>query len=290
MKNLDRDFYAPPRFMIETIVKQALEEDFGHGFDITSQTVIPKDCKATVQMIAREALPLAGIDCALSALKLIDSSLTIKQNAIDGQWLSKGESILDISGSARSIMMAERVALNFVGHLSGISLKTSEFVKAVEGTKAKIVCTRKTLPNLRFLQKYAVRLGGGYSHRYGIDDCVLIKDNHIAVCGGVKQAVEQAKRSIGHTTKIELECDTLAQVSEAIEASVDIIMLDNMNNDALRQAVSMIGNKARIEASGGVKLETVRGIAETGVDMISIGALTHSARYADIAFDFKELD
>ena len=176
-----------------------------------------------------------------------------------------------------------------MGHMSGIALKTSEFVKRVAHTDAKIVCTRKTLPNLRMLQKYAVRLGGGYAHRSGVDDAILIKDNHIAVCGGVTAALERAKSSIGHTTKIEIECDTLDQAREAVAAGADIIMLDNMSNDDLRIAVDIIGDKAIIEASGGVTLDTVQGISETGVHMISVGGLTHSARYADVAFDFIAL-
>ena len=286
---MTREFYAPPAFLVEDIVKNALKEDFGHGWDVTSQIVIPENTQATVQMTAREDLPVAGISCALAALRLIDANLDVQLHAKDGDMLKKGASIMDIKGSARSIMSAERVALNFMGHMSGIALKTSEFVKRVAHTDAKIVCTRKTLPNLRMLQKYAVRLGGGYAHRSGVDDAILIKDNHIAVCGGVTAALERAKSSIGHTTKIEIECDTLDQAREAVAAGADIIMLDNMSNDDLRIAVDIIGDKAIIEASGGVTLDTVQGISETGVHMISVGGLTHSARYADVAFDFIAL-
>ena len=284
-----RDFYAPPQFFIEDTVKNALREDFGHGFDITSDTVIPKNCIATVQMTARQNLTIAGIICAVTALRMMDSSLNITLHADDGDILQKNTSIIDISGSARAIMSAERVALNFVGHLSGIACKTAEFVQKISGTNAKITCTRKTLPHLRTLQKYAVRVGGGFSHRSGVDDCVLIKDNHIAVCGGIEQAVMRARNALGHTTKIEVECDTLSQVTHALRANADIIMLDNMNNDDLYNAVKMIDGHAITEASGGVTLDTVYGIAQTGVNMISVGGLTHSAPYADVAFDFKSL-
>ena len=284
-----RDFYAPPAFLIDNIVRSALEEDFGHGFDITSCTTIPAQTQAKVALMARQTLPLAGLSCALSALRQIDSGLDVKINAKDGDMTPKGTVILEISGSARSIMSAERVALNFIGHLSGIALLTSQFVEKTAHTHAKITCTRKTLPNLRFLQKYAVRVGGGFSHRAGLDDCVLIKDNHIAVCGGIAAAVASARASLGHTTKIELECDTLEQVKQAIAAKVDIIMLDNMSLPMLREAVTMINGQAISEASGGVTLNTVKEIAETGVNMISVGAITHSAPYADVAFDFISL-
>ncbi|MEM6603123.1 MAG: carboxylating nicotinate-nucleotide diphosphorylase [Pseudomonadota bacterium] len=287
---MTREFYPPAAFFIDDIVKNALQEDFGHGWDVTSQIVIPEKTHAKVQMTARERLPVAGLICALSVIKHIDPQLTYIIHKNDGDIAEKNTSIMDISGSARSIMAAERVILNFVGHLSGIALKTAKSVAAVKHTKAKIVCTRKTLPNLRALQKYAVRLGGGFTHRSGVDDCILIKDNHIAVCGGIEKAVQRARSSLGHTTKIEVECDHLGQVEEALKARADIIMLDNMSPADLRLAVETIDGRAISEASGGITEKTIKDIAETGVDMISIGALTHSAAYADVAFDFLELN
>lgn len=289
-----RDFYSPPHFYIETQVKQALFEDFGHGFDITSQTVLPKNTQAIVNMVARHDLILSGLAWSLMSLNLIDKDLTIEKCASDGDVLKKGDIILKISGNARSIMSAERVALNFIGHLSGIASLTQKYVTEIHGTNAKITCTRKTLPNLRTAQKYAVRCGGGFSHRSGLDDTVLIKDNHIGVCGSVTQAIKNARESIGHTTKIEIECDTFEQYTEALRAKADIIMLDNMTFEQLKQCVDYNQQERKqsniiLEASGGVNLNTVADIAKTGVDMISVGALTHSAPNADIAFDFVSL-
>jgi nicotinate-nucleotide pyrophosphorylase (carboxylating) len=237
-------------------------------------------------MVARQNAILAGLDCALKALQIIDNTLEIKVHKHDGDTLNKGDIILEIKGAARSILMAERVALNFAGHLSGVATKTANMVSAVKGTNAKIVCTRKTIPNLRVLQKQAVRLGGGYNHRFGLDDAVLIKDNHIAIMGSVENAVKAARQHLGHMVKIEVECDTLEQVKQVLELNVDVIMLDNMNIDTLKQAIKIINSQAKTEASGGVDLHTVRSIAETGVDMISSGALTHSVMNVDLAFDF----
>ncbi len=289
-----RDFYCPPHFYIESQVKQALFEDFGHGFDITSQTVLPEKTQAIVTMVARHDLVLSGLAWSLVALNLIDNNLIIEKYAADGDTLKKGAIILKISGNARSIMSAERVALNFMGHLSGITSLTQKYVTETQGTHAKITCTRKTLPNLRTAQKYAVRCGGGFSHRSGLDDTVLIKDNHIGVCGSVTQAIHNARESIGHTTKIEIECDTFDQYKQALSAKADIIMLDNMTLEQLKQCVDYKALERKqagiiLEASGGVTLNTVSHIAKTGVDMISVGALTHSAPNADIAFDFVSL-
>jgi nicotinate-nucleotide pyrophosphorylase (carboxylating) len=289
-----RDFYCPPDFYIENQVQQALFEDFGHGFDITSQTVLPAKTQATVHMVARHDLMLSGLSWSLKALILIDKNLMIDIGASDGDYLKKGDVILKISGNARSIMSAERVALNFIGHLSGIATLTNQYVTQIQGTNAKITCTRKTLPNLRTAQKYAVRCGGGFSHRSGLDDTVLIKDNHIGVCGSVTQAIQNARQSIGHTTKIEVECDNFDQYTEALRAKADIIMLDNMNCNQLKQCVAYKSDERKqagiiLEASGGVNLTTVKNIAQTGVDMISVGSLTHSAPNADIAFDFVSL-
>jgi nicotinate-nucleotide pyrophosphorylase (carboxylating) len=289
-----RDFYCPPAFYIETQIKQALLEDFGHGFDITSQTVLPKDTQAVVNMVARQDLIVSGLQWSLMALKLIDADLTIEKFAVDGDCVKQGDIILKISGNARSIMSAERVALNFIGHLSGIASLTQKYVTQIQGTNAKITCTRKTLPNLRTAQKYAVRCGGGFTHRSGLDDAVLIKDNHIGVCGSVTQAIKNARQSIGHTTKIEIECDNFDQYIQALTARADIIMLDNMNLEQLKECVDYQCDARKtsgiiLEASGGVNLNTVADIAKTGIDMISVGSLTHSAPNADIAFDFVSL-
>ena len=289
-----RDFYCPPSFYIETQVKNALFEDFGHGYDITSQTVLPKNTQAVVTMVARQDLILSGLAWSLIALKLIDDTLKIEQFVSDGDYIKQSDVILKISGNARSIMSAERVALNFVTHLSGIASLTQQYVTQINGTNAKVTCTRKTLPNLRAAQKYAVRCGGGFTHRSGLDDTVLIKDNHIAVCGSVTQAIENTRQSIGHTTKIEIECDNFNQYTEALTVRADIIMLDNMNLEQLKKCVDYKyterkANGIILEASGGVNLNTVGDIARTGIDMISVGSLTHSAPNADIAFDFVSL-
>lgn len=289
-----RDFYCPPDFYIEPQVRNALLEDFGHGVDITSQTVLPANTQAVVKMVARQDLILSGLNWSLIALQIIGSGLKIEQFAKDGDNLSKGDIILRILGDARLIMSAERVALNFMTHLSGIASLTKKYVEKTHGTQAKITCTRKTLPNLRAAQKYAVRCGGGFTHRSGLDDAVLIKDNHIAVCGSVEAALNNARQSIGHTTKIEIECDTFEQYTQSLAHRADIIMLDNMSLGQLKQCVDYKYDERKakgiiLEASGGVNLETVQGIAQTGVDMISVGALTHSAPNADIAFDFDSL-
>jgi nicotinate-nucleotide pyrophosphorylase (carboxylating) len=245
-------------------------------------------------MVARHDLVISGLAWSLMALTLVDRDLNIETLVSDGMSLKKGDIILKISGDARAIMSAERVALNFIGHLSGIATLTQKYVVQIQGTQAKVTCTRKTLPNLRTAQKYAVRCGGGFSHRSGLDDAVLIKDNHIGVCGSVSQAIENARQSIGHTTKIEIECDNFVQYKEALGARVDIIMLDNMTLEQLMQCVAYQSEERQkagiiLEASGGVKLDTIGDIAKTGVDMISVGNLTHSAPNADIAFDFVSL-
>lgn len=289
-----RDLYAPPYFYIENQVKQALLEDFGHGFDLTSQTVLPENTTAIVNMVARQDLILSGSIWAKAALDIVDSNINVETFFTDGACLSKDDVIMTLSGSARSIMSAERVMLNFMGHLSGIATMTKQYSNLIKSTSAHVTCTRKTLPNLRTAQKYAVRCGGGMTHRSGLDDAILIKDNHIGVCGSVSQAIKNAKKSIGHTVKIEVECDTFDQYTQALEASADIIMLDNMSLDELIKCVNyQIDERKKrgiiLEASGGITLKTVADIAKTGVDIISVGGLTHSVTNADIAFDFVKL-
>ena len=274
-----------PQHIINDAISRALAEDLGRAGDITSQSVLPPSATATADLVVREAGVLAGMDLVVAAFKAVDPDISLQVLTQDGAFMDKGSVALKASGSAISILTAERVALNYLGHLSGIASLTRQFVDAVKGTKAAIACTRKTTPGLRALQKYAVRMGGGKNHRFGLDDAVLIKDNHIAVVGGVKAAVLAAKAHVGHLVKIEVEIDRLDQLSEALEAKADVIMLDNMSLADMREAVSRVNGQAVLEASGGVTLDTVRAIAETGVDVISAGFLTHSAKNLDVALD-----
>jgi nicotinate-nucleotide pyrophosphorylase (carboxylating) len=276
-----------PALIIEPIVRNALLEDLGRAGDITSEATIPADRKARVVAVARQPGTIAGLTAGLMAFSLFDPSLTIEALAADGDRVQKGARLATIEGKARSILSAERVALNLLGQLSGIASATARFVDAVKGTKARIVCTRKTTPGLRALEKFAVRCGGGVNHRFGLDDGILIKDNHIGIAGGVRIAIESAKRHAGHMVRIECEVDSLAQLEEALAAGANAVLLDNMIPDTLREAVRINAGHATLEASGGVTLETVRAIAETGVDLISTGWITHSAPALDVALDFE---
>lgn len=270
---------------IEAIVKQALLEDLGHGRDITSELTIPSEAMARAVLRARQPGRLAGLIVGLSAFTLTDADFEITLHAQDGAHLEAGDDIAEIEGPARSLLTAERTALNFVQQLSGVATLTAQYVAEVEGTDAKITCTRKTVPNLRALQKYAVRCGGGHNHRFGLDDAILIKDNHIAIAGGVKQALDYAQAA-GHTLKIEIEVDTLKQLEAVLKhGGADIVMLDNMDPKTMKKAASMAKGLIVTEASGGVTLDTVRTIAETGVDYISVGALTHSSPALDLGLD-----
>lgn len=275
-----------PRIMIEQAVRAALLEDLGRAGDITSDSVIPAGVLARVAMVAREPGVAAGLDFCALAFALIDPAIVFTPRLEDGARLQPGDVLADISGPARGILTAERVALNYLGHLSGIASATRGIADAIAHTKAKISCTRKTTPGLRFAEKYAVRAGGGANHRFGLDDAILIKDNHIAIAGGVAAAIEAARAGIGHLVKIEVEVDTLAQLDEALALRPDAILLDNMVPDVLREAVARIGGRAIAEASGRINAETAPAIAETGVDLISAGWLTHSARVLDIGLDF----
>lgn len=271
----------------EPIIKAALKEDLGHGHDITSALTIPAGVEATAVLRARSHGVLAGLIPSLSAFSYVDDMLEITVNAADGDLITEGQTLASITGDARAIMMAERVCLNTLTHLSGIATYTMAFVDEVLGTNAKICDTRKTLPNLRALQKYAVTCGGGHNHRHGLDDAVLIKDNHIAIAGGITKALNAAQNT-GHTVKIEIEVDTLVQLEEVLQhGGAHIVMLDNFETSDLIKAVSMIDGKIISEASGGVRLDTVKDIAATGVDYISIGALTHSAPALDIGLDIE---
>jgi len=275
--------------MIEPLVRAALLEDLGRAGDLTSDAVIPKDSHATTVLSARQAGTVAGLDPAMLAFQLIDQNVDIEVHCADGSEVVPGEVIAVVSGSARAILMAERTALNFLCHLSGIATATASVVSAVRGHKAKVVCTRKTTPGLRTVEKYAVRAGGGSNHRFGLDDAILIKDNHIAIAGGIRAAIERARDNVGHLVKIEVEVDTLAQLDEVLALAPDAVLLDNMSVDELRQAVAMVAGRSVTEASGGITAATAPVFAATGVDLISIGWLTHSAPILDIGLDYSEL-
>jgi nicotinate-nucleotide pyrophosphorylase (carboxylating) len=271
---------------IENAVREALLEDLGHGFDITTQSIILSDTNAKASFVGREEGVIAGLVIALSAFSHTDPDFEFEIFASDGEVVDPGQTIATIQGPAAALLTAERVGLNFLMHLSGIATLTRRYVLAVQGTKAKICDTRKTLPGLRTLQKYAVRAGGGHNHRMGLDDTILIKDNHIAIAGGINEALTRAHDNAGHTVKIEIEVDTLKQLEEVLKTKIaDIVMLDNFDLPELEKAVKMVNGKLTTEASGGVNLKTVKAIAETGVDYISIGALTHSAPALDIGLD-----
>ena len=276
-----------PRLMIEPIVRAALLEDLGRAGDLTTDAIVPQEAQAETALVAREAGVLAGLDAALIAFALVDPAIEVAALRRDGVKLAKGDPIALVKGPARGILTAERVALNFLCHLSGVASRTAAFVAAVAGTKARITCTRKTVPGLRALQKYAVRLGGGSNHRFGLDDSVLIKDNHVAVAGGIRPAIERARAATGHLVKIEVEVDTLTQLDEALRVGIDAVLLDNMSEEELRRAVAMVDGRAVTEASGRVDLTTVAAIAATGVDLISSGALTHSVSILDIGLDHR---
>jgi nicotinate-nucleotide pyrophosphorylase (carboxylating) len=271
--------------VIDDLIARGLREDLGHGHDITSAALIPADKKGRAVMRARKAGVLAGAAIAARVFVMCDAPLDVKIHKGDGAALNPGDDILTITGPARSILTAERTALNLACHLSGIATETARYVDAVRGTKARIVCTRKTLPGLRAMQKYAVRVGGGHNHRFGLDDGLLIKDNHIALAGGVAAALAAARKNAGHMVKVEIEVDTIAQLEEALAHGADVVLLDNMPPAYLRRAVDMARGRAVTEASGGITLDTVRAVAEAGVDIISVGALTHSVVALDLGLD-----
>jgi nicotinate-nucleotide pyrophosphorylase (carboxylating) len=280
------DFTRPPHpLAVEPLVRAALEEDLGRAGDITSQLTIPANNMATARLVARKPGRVAGLICAEAAFRLVDSRVRMEVSAPDGSDVEGGAPLATVSGPAQSILTAERVALNFLGPLSGTATATAALVRAVEGTGARIVCTRKTLPGLRAVQKYAVRCGGGYNHRFGLDDAAMVKDNHIAAAGGIAPALERLRAHLGHMVKIEVEVDSITQLEEALAHGADTILLDNISLQDLRRAVALAKGKAVLEASGNVTLATVRAIAETGVNYISSGAITHSAPNLDIGLD-----
>jgi len=279
-----------PRQTVETAIKSAIEEDMGRSGDLTSQAVVPQDAIANGAIVARESGVLAGLDLAVAAFHAMSETIAVTRHLLDSEAIRPGDAVLSLQGPARAVLAAERVALNYLGHLSGIASQTRLYVDAVAGTQARITCTRKTTPNLRALEKYAVRCGGGVNHRFGLDDGILIKDNHIAVAGGVGPAVKAALASAGHMVRVEIEVDTLDQLREALDAGAQAVLLDNMPPDTLRDAMAIIDGRAAAEASGNVKLNTVRAIAETGVNYISVGRITHSAPCLDLGLDFEITD
>ncbi len=275
-----------PYLLVEQAVREGLLEDLGRAGDITTEAVVPPERQAVCTLVARDPGVVAGLDFARAAFALIDRTIVFTAKLPDASRVTPGEVIAEISGPARGILTAERVALNFLGPLSGIATATRGIADAITHTKARITCTRKTTPGLRFAQKYAVRCGGGANHRFGLDDAILIKDNHIALAGGIAPALRAAKRAAGHLVKIEIEVDTLAQLHEVLHEGVDAVLLDNMDAAQLRQAVAMINGRAIAEASGRITPASAGAIAETGVDLISAGWLTHSAKVLDIGLDF----
>ena len=276
-----------PKILIQEEVRRALLEDLGRAGDLSTQATIDPGTSAKALFVAREAGVVCGLPHAGLAFESIDSQLLFDQHVSDGEHVSRGTVIASVSGHARSILSAERTALNFMCHLSGISTLTSQFVTQIAHTEARMCCTRKTIPGFRASQKYAVRCGGGSNHRFGLDDAILIKDNHIAVAGGITKALEAAKAFAGHLVKIEIEVDTLDQFEEALMAGADCVLLDNFSADLLKEAVQINRGRAGLEASGGVKLETVKAIAESGVDYISSSQITMSASTFDIGLDIQ---
>ena len=274
-----------PDLLIEPVVRRALAEDLGRAGDVTAQACIPEGARMRAVFAARKAGVLAGIDCVRLAVLAMDPDASVELKLRDGDAFVAGAVLAEVEADARAFLAAERTALNLLGRLCGIATLTRAYVEAVVGTKARIADTRKTTPGLRALEKHAVLCGGGVNHRFGLDDAILIKDNHVAVCGGVGEAVRRARASVGHLMKVEVEVDGLDQLDEALAAGPDVVMLDNFTLPMLREAVARTAGRITLEASGGVNLETVRGIAQTGVDVISVGALTHSAPALDVGLD-----
>lgn len=274
-----------PRVMVEPLVRAALLEDLGRAGDLTTDAIVPADATATMVLATRQPGVIAGLDAAALAFELIDPRTEVTIIHPDGSAIAAGDVVAAVRGPARALLTAERTALNFLCHLSGVATQTATVVEAVRGHKAKIACTRKTTPGLRALEKYAVRAGGGANHRFGLDDAVLIKDNHIAIAGDIRTAIERARAGVGHMVRIEVEVDTLEQLDIALAAGVDAVLLDNMSLEQLTQAVAMVGGRAITEASGRVTAQTAPAIAATGVDLISVGWITHSAPILDIGLD-----
>jgi nicotinate-nucleotide pyrophosphorylase (carboxylating) len=276
---------ALPPLLYEDVVRRALQEDLGLAGDLTTDAIVPSGTRAEALLVAREAGRIAGLDAAVLAFRLLDPGVACELHAADGLDVDAGATLAVLRGEARALLTAERTALNLLGRLSGIATVTASVVGSLHGLPTRVVCTRKTTPGLRVLEKQAVRAGGGFNHRFGLDAAVLVKDNHRAIAGGTAEAVERVRRGVGHMVKIEVEVDTLAELQEALAVGVDAVLLDNMSPSTLREAVRLVGGRALTEASGGITPANAREIAETGVDLISIGWLTHSAPSLDVALD-----
>jgi nicotinate-nucleotide pyrophosphorylase (carboxylating) len=276
-----------PAVMLEPLVRMALLEDLGRAGDLTTDAIVPADLQTVTVLAARQPGVIAGLDLARMAFRLIDPSIAVDVERADGAAVAPGDVIATVRGPARGVLTAERVALNFLCHLSGVASATAGIVAAVRPHRARITCTRKTMPGLRAVQKHAVRCGGGSNHRFGLDDAILIKDNHVAIAGGVRPAIERARAAAGHLVKIEVEVDSLAQLEQALAEGVDAVLLDNMDLDALHEAVRMVDGRAVTEASGRINPQTAPAIAATGVDLISVGWLTHSAPVLDVGLDHR---
>ena len=274
-----------PDVMLEPLVRMALLEDLGRAGDLTTDTIVPADATDELRLVARQEGVLAGLDLARLAFTLMDGQMQFEVSCSDGTLLQPGTEIARIRGKSRAMLTAERTALNYLCHLSGVATATHSIAETIKSFGTRVTCTRKTMPGLRSLQKYAVRVGGGSNHRFGLDDAVLIKDNHIALAGDLATAVGRARAGVGHMVKIELEVDTLAQLDMALQLGVDVVLLDNMSLDDLRTAVGMCKGRAITEASGRITPETAPAVAATGVDQIAVGWLTHSARVLDIGLD-----
>ncbi|HEY5889227.1 MAG TPA: carboxylating nicotinate-nucleotide diphosphorylase [Acidimicrobiia bacterium] len=268
------------------IVQLALEEDLGTAGDITSDATVPESTVAKAEFRTRRMGAIAGLEVAGYVFHVVDETVVFNARASDGDRVEKGAVVAVVSGSARSILAAERTALNLLARMSGVATQTSQLVDAVEGTKARIADTRKTMPGMRALDKYAVRMGGGMNHRFGLHDAVLIKDNHIAAVGSITRAIQAARARVGHTVSVEVEVESLKQLAEVLDSDVDIVLLDNMSPMELAEAVRMVDGAFSTEASGGITMENVREVAESGVDVISVGWITHSAPQLDIGLDF----
>lgn len=275
-----------PLVLLDKVINFALEEDFGIGGDLTSNATIPSSLNSSAEIVTRSKGTIAGLEVAQRVFNIIDSSLDVNLTVEDGDVVESNVTVMRISGKSISILGAERTALNFLGILSGVASETRKLVDAIKGTNANICCTRKTIPGLRLLQKYAVKCGGGLNHRFGLGDGILIKDNHIYASNGMENAIKSARSICGHTQKIEVEIERLDQILPAIQSGADIIMLDNMKISDMEKAVNIINKQAFIEASGSVNIDNVRAIAETGVDIISVGWITHSAPSLDVGLDF----
>jgi nicotinate-nucleotide pyrophosphorylase (carboxylating) len=289
---MSRSLLCPDAFLspleIDDAVMRALAEDLGRAGDVTSIATVPEDTKARAVAVARKAGTIAGLPLMEATFRRLAPGVEISANLRDGGAVQARTPLMTINGPARAVLAAERTALNFLGHLSGVATATAEFVRRVAHTKTRVVCTRKTTPGLRALEKYAVRCGGGFNHRFGLDDAVLIKDNHIAVSGGVRAALARSRAMVGHLVKIEIEVDSLDQLREALDAGgADAVLLDNMDAATLRKAVAMVAGGLVTEASGGITLDNVAAIAETGVDYVSSGAITHSSPQLDVALDIE---